>query len=59
MHNSEGQSALFLLQHQGLPVCPLQYQTLKCLAAESIMKHKIPCEGEVPVCLMPFIQMHG
>lgn len=59
MHNSEGQSALFLLQHHGLPVCPLQYQTLKCLAAESIMKNKVPYEGEVPVCLIPFVQMHG
>ncbi|XP_052098148.1 protein fem-1 homolog C-like [Mytilus californianus] len=59
IHNAEGQSALILLQHAGLPVCPLQYQTLKCLAAESIMKHKISYEGEVPVCLLPFIQMHG
>ena len=59
MYNSEGVSALQLMMSQGLPVCPMQYRTLKCLASEVIMKNSIPYETEVPVSLLPFIKMHG
>lgn len=58
MYNSEGQSALKLIQSQGLPVFPLQHQTLRCLASEIIMKYKIPY-NDVPISLLQFIQMHG
>ncbi|XP_069140673.1 protein fem-1 homolog C-like [Argopecten irradians] len=59
IYNGEGLSALQMMQNQGLPVPPLQYRTLRCLAAEVIMRYKIPYHTEVPVSLFSFIEMHG
>ncbi|KAK3095431.1 hypothetical protein FSP39_014592 [Pinctada imbricata] len=57
--NGEGVSALTLMQNQGLPVYPLQYLSLKCLAARIIKKHNIPFQEDIPVSLIPFVHMHG
>lgn len=37
---------------------PLQYLTLKCLAARKILECKIPYHGEVPITLESFIKIH-
>ena len=37
---------------------PLQFVSLKCLAARSIAKNKIPFSGHVPVSLEDFIRIH-
>lgn len=59
MYNGDGQSALTLIQTAGLPVFPLQYRSLQCLASEVIMKNNIRFQNEVPASLIPFIKMHG
>ena len=57
--NGDGVSALSLMQNQGLPIFPLQYLSLKCLAATIIKKHKIAFQDDVPTSLIPFVHMHG
>lgn len=39
-------------------ICLLEHVTLKCLAARVVQNNAIPFEGEVPVSLIPFINMH-
>lgn len=37
---------------------PLQYMSLKCLAAQTVIQHRIPFRGEVPIVLEDFIDLH-
>ncbi|KAK3609218.1 hypothetical protein CHS0354_035158 [Potamilus streckersoni] len=59
MFNCEGQSALAMLKNQGLPICPLNYVTLRCLSAAAVVRSRIPFEEDIPTALIPFVKMHG
>ncbi|XP_052278113.1 protein fem-1 homolog C-like [Dreissena polymorpha] len=58
--NNVGDTAEKFLKHSVFfSYSPLQYLSLKCLAARVILKEKIPFKSEVPVSLIPFVQCHG
>ena len=57
--NSDGERPATLLMM--IPSCtigPLQHISLQCLAASVVQRLKIRYQGEVPVSLEPFIEMH-
>ncbi|GAB0097965.1 Protein fem-1 homolog CG6966 [Sergentomyia squamirostris] len=58
--NSDGETFESLLQGQQLRelVNPVKYTSLKCLAARTIQKHRIPYRNEVPRALYEFIESH-
>ena len=56
--NNEGQMAGTNLSTVWFKIKLLNHVSLKCLAARVIKEHKIPYKGEVPVSLIPFIEMH-
>jgi hypothetical protein len=42
----------------GCKVNPLQFTTLRCLAAAAVVRHGVRYQGEVPEVLEEFIQVH-
>ena len=57
--NASGQKPSEMLKE--IPDCkinPLQYQTLRCLAASVISKHGLHFRSEVPSILEDFIEAH-
>lgn len=57
--NNHGSSALSLMESQGFPLCRMTYISLKCLASNVIIKNKLPYKQEIPVSLVPFVELHG
>ncbi|KFB51873.1 AGAP003839-PA-like protein [Anopheles sinensis] len=49
-----------LLQNQQLHelVNPIKYTRLSCLAARAIKRYAINCQGEIPKCLLAFVDSH-
>ena len=56
--NSAGITATMGLQNIWPRFRQLDYQSLKCLSARVIKKYNIPFKGEIPVTLLPFMDMH-
>ena len=56
--NSTGKVAGEELTRSSYRICLVDHVTLKCLAARAVRSYGIPHEGEVPVSLLPFINMH-
>ena len=57
--NSHGQKPLDMLKL--VPDCkinPLQYISLRCLAASVIVKNGLPYKSEIPTVLEEFIEAH-
>ena len=47
-----------LARSSGYKICLVDHVTLKCHAARAVRKYSLPYEGEVPVSLLPFLEMH-
>jgi len=57
--NCDGERpATLLLKIPSCAISPLQHISLQCLAASVVQRLKIRFQGEVPVSLEPFIEMH-
>lgn len=57
--NKEGICPLKLMNKQGFSLYPMNYLSLRCLAASVIMKCKVPFKHEIPETLVSFVQLHG
>jgi len=58
--NKTGQTANdFLSWVPSFHYNPIQYCSLKCLAATVVIKQKIPFESEIPASLADFVRLHG
>jgi len=40
-------------------ICLLSYTSLKCLAANTVVKHSIPYKGQIPATLETFVKFHS
>lgn len=56
--NNRGINVAKMLHNRIPAVCVVDYISLKCLAARVIKKYGIKYEGEIPVSLVPFINLH-
>ncbi len=57
--NAGSQRASDLLKTiPGCKINPLQFTTLRCLAAAAISKHSLHFKGEVPKMLEDFVEVH-
>jgi len=57
--NSKGQRPLDMLKLiSDCKINPLQYLTLRCLAASAIVRHQLPYKQEIPTILEEFIEAH-
>lgn len=57
--NMEGvQAYTILTEVADCSVNPLQYLSLKCFAAQAVVKYNIQYKGEVPIVLEDFIKLH-
>lgn len=57
--NDHGSSALSLMESQGFPLCRMSHVSLRCLASTVIIKNKLAYKQEIPVSLIPFVELHG
>ena len=57
--NAKGTRPLDMLKNiSDCKINPLQYLTLRCLAAGAIVKHRLPYKKEIPTMLEEFIEAH-
>jgi len=57
--NANGQRPLDMLKLiSDCKINPLQYLTLRCLAAGAIVRHRLPYKQEIPTMLEEFIEAH-